>query len=175
MCPFHFVSERCSLVMSQISFAGAHDLLITCFQKFKLRTIQRVQHVAQEGYSIDSTHTEPYANRLSHGLRTFDEFVTTALVHNPTGKGGFAVSFYVQLQMKRNCCDSSSANCLQGSQVAVSAELARDAQVSPAIFVLDILLVSIRLQHPKSSSTGSDNKSLLLLRISNPCDTNVQF
>lgn len=118
-CQCQCVSERCSLVMSQISFAVAHDLLITCFKKSKLRTIQRVQHVAQEGYSIDSTHTEPYANRLSHGLRTFDEFVTTALVHNPTGKGGFAVSFYVQLQMKRNCCDSSSANCLQGLQVAV--------------------------------------------------------
>ncbi len=161
--------------MSQISFAVAHDLLITCFGKSKLRTIQRVQHVAQEGYSIDSTHTEPYANRLSHGLRTFDEFVTTALVHNPTGKGGFAVSFYVQLQMKRNCCDSSSANYSQSLQVAVSAELARDAQVRPAIFVIEILLVSIRLQYPTSSSTGSDNKALLLLRISNPCDTNVQF
>ena len=47
---------------------------------------------------IDSTHTEPYADRLRHGLRTFDEFVTTALQHNLlTGKGGFAVSFYVLL------------------------------------------------------------------------------
>jgi hypothetical protein len=64
---------------------------------------------------------------------------------------------------------------VQGLQDAVSAELARDAQAMPAIFVLDILLVPIRLQHPTSSLTGSDNKSLLLLRISNPCDTNVQF
>ncbi len=102
--------------------------------------------------------------------------MTTALEHNLlTGKGGFAVSFYVLLLLKRNCCDSSSANCSQDLQVDVYSELARDAQVSPAIFVLDILLVPIRLQHPTSSSTGSDNKSLLLLRISNPCDTNVQF
>lgn len=107
-------------MISQKSFAVAHDLLITCFQESKLRTIQRVQHVVQEGYSIDSTHTEPYAHRLSHGLRTFDEFVTTALEHNlVTGKGGFAVSFYVLLLLKRNCCDSSSANCSQGLQVAV--------------------------------------------------------
>lgn len=74
-------------------------LLITCFSKSNLSSVQRVQHVLHEGYSIDSTHTEPYANRLSHGLRTFDEFVTTALQHNLlTGKGGFAVSFYVLLK-----------------------------------------------------------------------------
>lgn len=98
-------------MLSQISFAVAHDLLITCFSKSNLSSDQRVQHVLHEGYSIDSTHTEPYANRLSHGLRTFDEFVTTALQHNLlTGKGGFAVSFYVQLQMKRNSCESQSAN-----------------------------------------------------------------
>jgi hypothetical protein len=28
-------------------------------------------------------------------FKTFDEFFTTALLHNPTGKGGFAISFYV--------------------------------------------------------------------------------
>jgi hypothetical protein len=61
-------------------------------------------------------------------------------VHNPTGKGGFAVSFYVQLHMKRNGCDSSSANCAQGLQVAVSAELARDPQTMPVIFVPSFVL-----------------------------------
>ena len=55
----HCVSERCSLVMSQKSFAAAHDLLITCFQKSKLLNGLLAEHVAQEGYSIDSTHTEP--------------------------------------------------------------------------------------------------------------------
>lgn len=86
-------------MLSQISFAVAHDLLITCFSKSNLSSVQRVQHVLHEGYSIDSTHTEPFADRLSHGLRTFDEFVTTALQHNLlTGKGGFAVSFYVLLK-----------------------------------------------------------------------------
>ena len=35
------------------------------------------------------------------GNRTFAEFVTTALQHNPMGKGGLAVSFYVLL-LKRN-------------------------------------------------------------------------
>ena len=64
-----------------------------------------MQHIR---HSIDSTHTEPF-DRLSKGY-DFDEFVTTALEHNPTGKGGFAVSFYVLLLLKRNCCDSSSAN-----------------------------------------------------------------
>jgi hypothetical protein len=55
-----------------------------------------------ETLSIDSTHTEPYADRLSFwGNRSFDEFVTTALQHNQIGKGGFAVSFYVLL-LKRN-------------------------------------------------------------------------
>ena len=58
-CLCHCVSEPCSLVMSQISFAVAHDLLITCFSKSSLSSVQRVQHVLHEGYSIDSTHTEP--------------------------------------------------------------------------------------------------------------------
>jgi hypothetical protein len=51
------------------------------------------------------------------------------------GKGGFAVSFYVLLLLKRNYCASQSANCAQGLQDAVYAELARDAQAMPAIFV----------------------------------------
>jgi hypothetical protein len=66
------------------------------YLKSILRDGQFAEHVLNKGYSIDSTHTEPYANRHSHGLRTFDEFVTTALQHNLViGKGGFAVSFYV--------------------------------------------------------------------------------
>ena len=42
------------------------------------------------GHSQDSTHTEPWSNRLSSlGNRTFAEFVTTALQHNPIGQGRF--------------------------------------------------------------------------------------
>ena len=42
------------------------------------------------GHSQDSTHTEPSTNRLSFmGKRTFAEFVTTALQHNPIGQGRF--------------------------------------------------------------------------------------
>jgi hypothetical protein len=39
------------------------------------------------------------------------------------------------LLLKRNCCGSPNANLPQRSQVAVYAELARDAQAMPAIFV----------------------------------------
>ena len=40
-----------------------------------------------------------------------------------------------------------------------------------ANFMLDSILVSIGLQHPTASFAGSDNKSLLLLKISVPATT----
>lgn len=55
------------------------------------------------------------------------------------------------------------------------AGLARVATDSvSANFMLDSILVSIGLQTPTSSLAGSDNKSLLLLRISVPATTNDQ-
>ena len=55
------------------------------------------------------------------------------------------------------------------------AGLARVAtDIMSANFMLDSILVSIGLQTPTSSFTGSDNKSLLLLRISVPATTNDQ-
>ena len=97
--------------MSQMSFAVAHLSAHHLFLEIQSLKRSKSSTCIGRGHSIDSTHTEPYADRLSHGLRTFDEFVTTALQHNLlTGKGGFAVSFYVLLQMKRNSCESQSAN-----------------------------------------------------------------
>jgi hypothetical protein len=57
--------------------------------------------------------------RLDVNKKSFGEFFATALQHNQIGKGGFAVSFYVLLLLKRNICDSRSADKSQGSQVAV--------------------------------------------------------
>ena len=102
-----------------MSFAVAHLSAHHLFLEIQFLKRSKSSTCIARGHSIDSTHTEPYADRLSHGLRTFDEFVTTALQHNQNGKGGFAVSFYVRLQMKRNICDSQSANWSQGLQVAV--------------------------------------------------------
>jgi len=42
-----------------------------------------------QGLSLDSTHTEPCAHRLSFGQQTFAEFVTTALQHNLVRQGRF--------------------------------------------------------------------------------------
>jgi hypothetical protein len=97
--------------MSQMSFAFAHDLLITCFSKSNLSSVQSAEPVLHEGYSIDSTHTEPckQAQFLGDGLSMSSlpqHFSTTKF-----GKGGFAVSFYVLLLLKRNYCGSRSANC----------------------------------------------------------------
>ena len=43
------------------------------------------------GHSIDSSHTEPWATGSANGLRTFDEFVTTATMVQPQS-GARAVS-----------------------------------------------------------------------------------
>jgi hypothetical protein len=65
-----------------------------------------------------------------------------------TGKGGFAVSFYVLLK-KRNICNGSSANRLQRSQVAVWAVLARDAQA--------LSLPSLCLINPRANWVATPN------------------
>jgi len=53
--------------------------------------------------SIDSTHTEPFDDRLSFSgnvlsMSSLPQHLSTTM----NGKGGFAVSFYVLLELKRN-------------------------------------------------------------------------
>ena len=128
-----------------------------------------------QGLSLDSTHTEPYANRLrSWGNRSFDEFVTTALQHNQIGKGGFAVSFYVLL-LKRNSLRQPKCQLAAGfASCCVGRACSWCMDIESITLVLESILVSIGQQLPTASSTGSDNKSLLPLRISVPANTNVQ-
>jgi hypothetical protein len=128
------------------------------------------------GLSIDLTHTEPYAykaqfwgNALS--MSSLPQHLSTTRV----GKGGFAVSFYVQLQMKRNICDSRSANSRRVRKLPCKAGLARDSRGhAPQSLCSIFLLASIGQQPPTTSFTGSDNKSPLPLGISVPANTNVQ-
>ena len=62
-----------------------------------------------QGLSLDSTHTEPCAHRLSFWATDFRWVRYHSTSAQPNGKGGFAVSFYVRL-WNATVCDSWSAN-----------------------------------------------------------------
>jgi len=87
-------------VLSQILFADRSRICFSTFVSFLILEFEKsIQFesvfifetvIGIQGLSLDSTHTEPCAHRLSFlGNRTFAEFVTTALQHNPNGQGRF--------------------------------------------------------------------------------------
>ena len=86
-----------------------------------------------KGLSLDSTHTEPYTHRLSFlGNRTFAEFVTTALQHNPNGQGRF------------RCLLLCAAN---ETQQSATAEVPTDRRVCKLLCRQGLLVVHEHLVH----------------------------
>ena len=162
---------------SRICFSTFVSFLILEFEKsiqfesvFIFETVIGIQ-----GLSLDSTHTEPYTHRLSFlgntlSLSSLPQHFSTTY----SGKGGFAVSFYVLL-MKRNSLRQPKCQLVAGFASCCVGRACSWCMDSWSItLVLEFILVSIGQQLPTASSTGSDNKSLLPLRISVPANTNVQ-
>ena len=95
------------------------------------------------------------------------------------GKGGFAVSFYVQLQNETQLARTAKVSTVRGVrklrcglQSLLVIQGARPHNLC-AENVLS-LLESIGQQPPTASFSGSDYKSPLPLGISVPANTNVQ-
>jgi hypothetical protein len=82
-----------------------------------------------------------------------------------TGKGGFAVSFYVRL--KNAAHTEAKAPTSVVMLQAIGYYLLVVHRAMPATFVLDLILASIGCK-ADSILSGSDHKSLLPLRISLP-------
>ena len=86
------LSERCSLVLSP---AFRSSLMLCSAHVFSNDHGSKGQTHSSMlmciGHSIDSSHTEPWATGSANGLRTFDEFVTTATMVQPQS-GARAVS-----------------------------------------------------------------------------------
>ena len=147
---------------------------------FFLFSLQKVRQSDRLVWFHRSLSIDSVTLSLSHKAQLWGTFFRWVRCHStwaqPTrGKGGFAISFYVLLGNAASA--TAQVPTIAGfASCRVSRACSWFVGLCPATFVLVYaVLVSIGQQPPTASFSGSDNKSPLPLRISNPCDTNVQL
>ena len=156
--------------MSQIAFACAQHLLITCISHSRFKRFWMV--ILAVGHSIDSTHTEPYATRLSmvNGLSmsSLPQHLSSTLRQvGAVSRSPFTNCLETQRRKQLKC------QPFQRSQVISVFTCSWCIGTLPSPLCL-IHTCANRGATPNIILAGSDNKSLLLPRISIPATTNDQ-